>query len=124
VALRFGGNAYNINFGNAILRNLPDDLYITLQGLTPIGPSPKRGIEGRAAAETLAAASRVKPATPDIRSSVLKWRMGRDSNPRYLAVHTLSRRARSTALAPIRNEPTSLLSIDPCCNPFVMPRSP
>ena len=27
--------------------------------------------------------------------------MGRDSNPRYLAVHTLSRRAQSTALAPI-----------------------
>jgi hypothetical protein len=30
------------------------------------------------------------------------WRMGRDSNPRYLTVHTLSRRAQSTALAPIR----------------------
>ena len=28
-------------------------------------------------------------------------RMGRDSNPRYLSVHTLSRRAQSTALAPI-----------------------
>jgi hypothetical protein len=27
--------------------------------------------------------------------------MGRDSNPRYLAVHTLSRRAQSTTLAPI-----------------------
>ena len=49
--------------------------------------------------------------------------MGRDSNPRYLAVHTLSRRARSTALAPIRNEPTSLESIEPCCKSFV-PRSP
>jgi hypothetical protein len=47
------------------------------------------------------------------------WRMGRDSNPRYLSVHTLSRRARSTALAPIRNEPTSLLSIAGACNPFV-----
>src|SRR4029077_6074442 len=31
--------------------------------------------------------------------------MGRDSNPRYLAVHTLSRRAQSTALAPIQDEP-------------------
>ena len=31
-----------------------------------------------------------------------EWRMGRDSNPRYLAVHTLSRRAQSTALAPIQ----------------------
>jgi hypothetical protein len=49
------------------------------------------------------------------------WRMGRDSNPRYLAVHTLSRRAQSTALAPIRNEPTSLVSIDRSCNPFVTP---
>jgi hypothetical protein len=45
--------------------------------------------------------------------------MGRDSNPRYLAVHTLSRRAQSTALAPIRSEPTSLVSIDRSCNPFV-----
>jgi hypothetical protein len=52
-------------------------------------------------------------------SPVLKWRMGRDSNPRYLAVHTLSRRAQSTALAPIRNEPTSLVSIARSCNPFV-----
>ena len=47
--------------------------------------------------------------------------MGRDSNPRYLAVHTLSRRAQSTALAPIRNEPTSLVSIGSGCNPFVTP---
>ena len=31
--------------------------------------------------------------------------MGRDSNPRYLAVHTLSRRAQSTALAPILGAP-------------------
>jgi hypothetical protein len=31
--------------------------------------------------------------------------MGRDSNPRYLAVHTLSRRAQSTALAPIQDKP-------------------
>ena len=37
------------------------------------------------------------------------WRMGRDSNPRYLAVHTLSRRAQSTTLAPIRNEPEILM---------------
>ena len=50
-----------------------------------------------------------------------EWRMGRDSNPRYLAVHTLSRRAQSTALAPIRNEPTSLVSIADACNPFVTP---
>ena len=32
---------------------------------------------------TLAAASGVKSATPGVRSSVLKWRRGRDSNPRY-----------------------------------------
>ena len=36
------------------------------------------------------------------------WRMGRDSNPRYLAVHTLSRRAQSTTLAPIQDEPETL----------------
>jgi hypothetical protein len=35
-------------------------------------------------------------------------RMGRDSNPRYLAVHTLSRRAQSTTLAPIQLEPETL----------------
>ena len=32
---------------------------------------------------TLAAASGVKSATPGVRSSVLSWRRGRDSNPRY-----------------------------------------
>ena len=31
----------------------------------------------------------------------LTWRRGRDSNPRYLAVHTLSKRARSTTLTPL-----------------------
>src|SRR5438132_11083640 len=29
------------------------------------------------------------------------WRMGRDSNPRCLSAHTLSRRAQSTTLSPI-----------------------
>ena len=33
--------------------------------------------------QTLAAAGGVKPATLGVRSSVLKWRRGRDSNPRY-----------------------------------------
>jgi site-specific DNA recombinase len=32
---------------------------------------------------TLAAGAGVAPATPGVRSSVLKWRRGRDSNPRY-----------------------------------------
>jgi hypothetical protein len=32
--------------------------------------------------QTLAAASGVKSATPGVRSSVLRWRRGRDSNPR------------------------------------------
>src|ERR1700761_7980454 len=42
---------------------------------------------------------------PDYSPCILKvWRMGRDSNPRYLAVHTLSRRAQSTALAPIQDK--------------------
>ena len=30
------------------------------------------------------------------------WRRGRDSNPRYLAVHTLSKRAHSATLTPLR----------------------
>ena len=47
------------------------------------------------------------------------WRMGRDSNPRYLAVHTLSRRAQSTALAPIRNEPAILKPQRPGFNLFL-----
>ena len=33
---------------------------------------------------------------------VFYWRRGRDSNPRYLAVHTLSKRARSATLTPLR----------------------
>ncbi len=33
----------------------------------------------------------------------LCWRVGRDSNPGYLTVHSLSRRARSTTLAPTHN---------------------
>ena len=36
---------------------------------------------------TLAAASGVKSATPGVRSSILKWRMGWDSNPRYAYTH-------------------------------------
>jgi len=31
-----------------------------------------------------------------------RWRMGRDSNPRCIAAHTLSKRAQSTTLPPIR----------------------
>ena len=44
--------------------------------------------------------------------------MGRDSNPRYLSVHTLSRRAQSTALAPIRVKPTILRLIGTACKCF------
>ena len=33
--------------------------------------------------QTLAAAAGARPSTPGVRSSVLKWRTGRDSNPRY-----------------------------------------
>jgi site-specific DNA recombinase len=40
---------------------------------------------------TLAAASGIKSATPGVRSSVLKWRMGWDSNPRTLAGWRFSR---------------------------------
>ena len=36
-----------------------------------------------------------------------EWRMGGDSNPRYrIRVHTLSRRAQSTALSPIQFHPS------------------
>ncbi len=37
--------------------------------------------------QTLTAAAGVKPATPGVRSSVLKWRMGWDSNPRVTCAH-------------------------------------
>jgi hypothetical protein len=47
--------------------------------------------------------------------------MGRDSNPRYLAVHTLSRRAQSTALAPIRNEVQTFLRPESSFNLFSKP---
>ena len=52
---------------------------------------------------TLTAAAGVKSATPGVRSSVLKWRTERDSNPRT-AYHryTLSRRAPSTARPSVR----------------------
>ena len=51
---------------------------------------------------TLAAASGAKPATSGVRSSVLKWRRGRDSNPRYpKRVQRFSRPPRSTAPAPL-----------------------
>ena len=37
--------------------------------------------------QTLTAVSGAKPATPGVRSSVLKWRRGWDSNPRYACTH-------------------------------------
>jgi site-specific DNA recombinase len=37
--------------------------------------------------QTLAAAGGVKPATPRVRSSIPKWRMGWDSNPRWACTH-------------------------------------
>jgi site-specific DNA recombinase len=52
---------------------------------------------------TLAAVSGAGSATPGVRSSVLKWRRGWDSNPRYpRGVQRLSRPPRSTTLAPLR----------------------
>ena len=42
-------------------------------------------------------------AAPGVRSSIRKWRSGRDSNPRYgFAVYSLSRRAPSTTRPPLR----------------------
>jgi site-specific DNA recombinase len=52
--------------------------------------------------QTLIAAASVKPATPGVRSSVLKWRRGRDSNPRTLAGQRFSRPPLSTAQPPLR----------------------
>jgi site-specific DNA recombinase len=52
---------------------------------------------------TLAAASGVKSATPGVRSSVLKWRTGRDSNPRY--------RYRYTRFPSVRLQPLGHLSL-------------
>ena len=52
---------------------------------------------------TLAAASGVTSATSDVCNSVLNWRRGRDSNPRYpRGVQRFSRPSRSTAPAPLR----------------------
>jgi hypothetical protein len=45
-------------------------------------------------------------------------RMGRDSNPRYLSVHTLSRRAQSTALAPILRKLRFWIQIGSHANEF------
>ena len=51
---------------------------------------------------TLTAASGATSVTSGVRGSVLKWRMGWDSNPRYaFDVYTLSRRAPSTTRPPI-----------------------
>ncbi len=53
--------------------------------------------------QTLTAAAGVKPATPGVRSSVLKWRRGRDSNPRWaFDPYALSRGAPSTTRPPLR----------------------
>ena len=52
---------------------------------------------------TLAAVSGVRSATPGVRSSVLSWRRGWDSNPRTGGTcQRFSRPSRSTTLAPLR----------------------
>ncbi|ABQ69730.1 Resolvase, N-terminal domain [Rhizorhabdus wittichii RW1] len=52
---------------------------------------------------TLVAVGSGKSADSGVPSSVLKWRSGRDSNPRYgFAVYSLSRRAPSTTRPPLR----------------------
>ncbi len=46
---------------------------------------------------------RLKQQNPAIAGLLLCWRRGRDSNPRYAQhVYTLSRRAHSTTLTPLR----------------------
>ena len=63
---------------------------------------------------TLTAAAAVRPATGGVPSSVLKWRRGRDSNPRYpQGVQRFSRPSRSTAPAPLRRErPYMAIALD------------
>jgi hypothetical protein len=51
-------------------------------------------------------------------------RMGRDSNPRYLSVHTLSRRAQSTALAPILQESGFWIRMGWVANEIAQPTFP
>ena len=52
--------------------------------------------------QTLTAAAGVKPATPSVRSSVLKWRRGWDSNPRYpVRAQRFSRPSPSATRSPL-----------------------
>jgi site-specific DNA recombinase len=53
--------------------------------------------------QTLTATAGVKSATLGVRSSVLRWRRGRDSNPRGLAPCQFSRLVPSTARPPLRS---------------------
>ena len=48
----------------------------------------------------------------------MKWRRGRDSNPRYLAVHSISNAARSATLSPLRVL-ESKIDLMASCVPFV-----
>jgi hypothetical protein len=50
--------------------------------------------------------------------------MGRDSNPRYLSVHTLSRRAQSTALAPILQKVGLWIRMEEGANEIAERRTP
>ena len=53
--------------------------------------------------------------------SFCKWRIGRDSNPRYpLEVHTISNRAPSTTRPPIRKTVLKLYYSNPFCNKFFL----
>ena len=42
--------------------------------------------------------------TNEVMTMFMKWRRGRDSNPRYLAVHPISSRAHSTTLPPLLSD--------------------
>ncbi len=82
---------------------------------------------------TLAAASGVRPATPGVRSSVLNWRRGWDSNPRYAHTHNgfrdrpdrplwhLSKRKRRRAYShpPATPQPPHAASLDTANPPAV-----
>ena len=95
---------------------------IVITRYTPANQVPKRIKEAEAGFRSLteATAGTAKRLFRNMLriNNLFEWRMGRDSNPRYLAVHTLSRRAQSTALAPIQQARLILLPLESSFNLF------
>ena len=70
-------------------------------GLSRCAGSARVASQGKDALARRAVELRSHPPVGVTGSASRIWRMGGDSNPRYLSVHTLSRRAQSTTLPPI-----------------------